>query len=60
MLETDSPDLPPEIPGVGKLTENEPGNLIEISKILAAYLNKTDIELIQSSNENVFRFLGIL
>nr|WP_272914812.1 TatD family hydrolase [Silvanigrella paludirubra] len=59
MLETDSPDLPPEIPGVGKLTENEPANLIEISKILAAHLNKTDIELIKSSNENAFRFLGI-
>ena len=59
LLETDSPDLPPEIPNFEKLIENEPGNLKEIAQILAPYLNISDIELIKSSNENTLRFLGL-
>lgn len=59
MLETDSPDLPPEIPGKGKLAINEPGNLKEIVKILAPHLNISEAELIKSSNKNTLKFLGI-
>jgi Tat protein secretion system quality control protein TatD with DNase activity len=60
MLETDSPDLPPEIPGIGKLETNEPANLKQIIKILATYLNISENDLIKSSNENILKFLGIL
>lgn len=60
LLETDSPDLPPEIPGVGKLEINEPANLKQIIKILAPYVNMSEAELIKSSNENILKFLGIL
>jgi TatD DNase family protein len=60
MLETDSPDLPPEIPGIGKLKINEPANLKQIIKILAPYLNISEPELIKTSNENILKFLGIL
>lgn len=59
MLETDSPDMPPEIPGLEKLTVNEPANLRKIAKILSEYLNISDIELIKMSNENILRFLNI-
>ena len=60
LLETDSPDLPPEIPGIGKLEVNEPANLKQIIKILAEHLSITESELIKTSNENVLKFLGIL
>ncbi|APJ03325.1 hypothetical protein AXG55_05165 [Silvanigrella aquatica] len=59
MLETDSPDLPPEIPGIGRLKSNEPANLRQIIKILAPYLEISDEELISTSNENILKFLGI-
>lgn len=60
ILETDSPDLPPEIPGVDKLKVNEPGNLRKIVEILAPFLNIEEKKLIKSSNENILKFLGIL
>lgn len=60
MLETDSPDLPPEIPGLGKPETNEPAYLSEIIKILASYLKISEAELIKSSNENILKFLTLL
>ncbi len=59
LLETDSPDLPPEIPHLGKLQFNEPARLKDIVHILAKYLNQSEAELISQTNANILKFLGI-
>ncbi|BBH52613.1 TatD family hydrolase [Fluviispira sanaruensis] len=59
MLETDSPDLPPELPDQAKLENNEPKYLKNIAEILAKYAN-TDLDyFIKNSNKNILNFLGV-
>lgn len=60
LLETDSPDLPPELPELGKLPYNEPAMLSNIANILAKYVDLSPNELIDQTNKNILKFLGII
>ncbi|WP_281349643.1 TatD family hydrolase [Fluviispira multicolorata] len=59
MLETDSPDLPPEISDIDKLQKNEPKYLKNIAEILAKYSNTELDYFIKNSNKNILTFLGV-
>jgi TatD DNase family protein len=57
MLETDAPDLPPEINGV-RPPRNEPRMLAEIAKQVAAIRDVSIENICQQSDTNLFRWLG--
>lgn len=57
LLETDSPDLPPEIDGQ-KPTVNEPALLFETAEILSKLKQVPMEELVEASNKNLLRYLG--
>lgn len=59
LLETDSPDLPPELPELGKLTYNEPARLKDIAQILSKQVNLSTTALIAQTNFNALKFLGV-
>jgi TatD DNase family protein len=57
MLETDAPDLPPEINGI-RPPRNEPHMLMDIAKQVATLRNVSMKNICQQSDANLFRWLG--
>jgi TatD family hydrolase len=57
MIETDAPDLPPEINGV-RPTRNEPWMLMDIAQQIATLRGVSVDNICQQSDTNLFRWLG--